>query len=51
MKSKTRWIFAERHGADVIQVIQHVDQADKAQKKAKTDAKKAATVARKEEEK
>ena len=51
MQSKTRWIFAERHGADIIQVVWRVDQADQARKKAKTDAKKAATVARKAEEK
>jgi septal ring factor EnvC (AmiA/AmiB activator) len=51
MQSKTRWIFAERHGADVIQVVRRVDQAEQARKKAKTDAKKAATAARKEEEK
>ena len=46
-----RWIFSERHGAEVIQVLQRVDQADKAWKKVKMDAKKAMTAAQKAEEK
>ena len=43
--------FSERHGAEVIQVVQHVDQADKARKKVKMDAKQATTAAQKAEEK
>jgi len=50
IRTKTRWIFAERHGEEVLQVVRRIDQADKARKKAKMDAKKAATAARKEAE-
>jgi hypothetical protein len=51
IQSKTRWIFAERHGEEVLQVMRRVDLADRARKKAKMDAKKAATAARKAVEK
>ena len=46
IKAHTQWLFADRHGADILQVLKRVDDTEMARKASLKAARKAATAAR-----